>query len=134
MIIEFSVSNFGPIREEQVLSFEATADDSLNDYYVAEPIPGLKLLKMLIIYGPNASGKSTFLKALEFLRDLSLYPAKAKFESLNFEPFLFDSRSKKKNTILKVNFIANSIRHSYEVEFTQKYILKEKLQYAPKGR
>ncbi len=134
MIIEFSVANFGPIREEQVLSFEATADNSLNDYYVAEPIKGLRILKLLIIYGPNASGKSTFLKALDFLRDLSLYPARAKFESLNFEPFLFDSRSKERSTILKISFIANSIRHSYEVEFTQKYVLKEKLQYAPKGR
>jgi hypothetical protein len=134
MIIDFSVSNFGPIREEQVLSFEATADDSLNDYYVAEPIPGLKLLKMLVIYGSNASGKSTFLKALEFLRDLSIYPVKAKFESLDFEPFLFDSKSKKKTSMLKISFVANKVRHRYEVEFAKNYILKEKLQYAPKGR
>lgn len=134
MIIDFSVSNFGPIREEQVLSFEATADDSLNDYYVAEPIPGLRLLKLLVIYGPNASGKSTFLKALEFLRDLSIFPVKAKFESLDFEPFLFDNKSKKKASTLKISFVANKIRHSYEVEFTKNYILKEKLQYAPKGR
>jgi len=134
MIIDFSVSNFGPIREEQVLSFEATADNSLSDYYVVEPIPGLKLLKLLVIYGPNASGKSTFLKALDFLRDLSIYPVKGKFESLEFEPFLFDSKSKKKTSILKMSFIANKVRHSYEVEFTKNYILKEKLQYAPKGR
>ncbi len=134
MIIDFSVSNFGPIREEQVISFEAAADDSLNDYYVAEPIPGLKLLKLLIIYGPNASGKSTFLKALEFLRDLNIYPVKAKFESLDFEPFLFDSKSKKKTSVLKMGFVANKVRYSYEVEFTKNYILKEKLQYAPKGR
>src|SRR5690606_20596068 len=134
MIIEFTVSNFGPIRDEQVLSFEATADDSLSDYYVAEPIPGLRLLKMMVLYGPNASGKSTFLKALEFLRDLSIYPVKAKFESLDFEPFLFDSRSKKKTSALKISFIANKVRHSYEVAFTKNYIIKEKLQYAPKGR
>ena len=88
----------------------------------------------MIIYGPNASGKSTFLKALKFLRDLSIYPVKAKFESLDFEPFLFDSRSKKKTSILKMSFVANKVRHNYEVEFTKNYILKEKLQYAPKGR
>jgi len=134
MIIDFSVSNFGPIREEQLLSFEATIDDNLNDYYIVEPIPGLKLLKLLIIYGPNASGKSTFLKALEFLRDLSIYPVKAKFESLDFEPFLFDDKSDKETSILKINFIANKVRHRYEVEFTKSYILREKLQYAPKGR
>ena len=134
MIINFSVSNFGPIREEQVLSFEATADDSLNDYYIAEPIPGLKLSKLLIIYGPNASGKSTILKALEFLRDLSIYPVKAKFEALDFEPFLFDGMSKKETSMLKISFVANKIRHNYKVEFTKNYILNERLQYAPKGR
>lgn len=134
MIIDFSVTNFGPIREEQVMSFEATTDDSLNDYYVMEPIPGLRLLKLLIIYGPNASGKSTFLKALAFLRDLCIYPAKAKFESLNFEPFLFDGKSKKKTSILKIGFVANKIRYRYEIEFTKNYILKEKLQFAPFGR
>jgi AAA15 family ATPase/GTPase len=134
MIIEFSVKNFGPIREEQILSFEATPDDHLNDYYVAEPVPGLRLLKLLVIYGPNASGKSTLLKALEFLRDLSIYPAKTKNKPLSFEPFLFDSTSKKKTTVLKIAFVANKIRYNYEVEFLKDYILKEKLQYAPKGR
>ncbi len=134
MIIDFSVSNFGPIREEQTLSFEATADNRLSDYYVTEPIPGLKLLKLLVIYGPNASGKSTFLRALEFLRDLSTYPVKGKFESLRFEPFLFDSKSKKKASVIKINFVINKVRHSYVVEFTKNYILREKLQYAPKGR
>ncbi|GAB3347080.1 hypothetical protein GCM10027566_00820 [Arachidicoccus ginsenosidivorans] len=134
MIVDFSVTNFGPIRDEQVISFEATADDSLNDYYVVEPIVGLKLLKLLIIYGPNASGKSTFLKALEFLRDLSIYPVKAKFESLDFEPFLFDTKSKKKNSILKLSFVTKKVRYNYEVEFTKNYIVKESLKYAPRGR
>lgn len=134
MIIEFSVKNFGPIREEQVLSFEATNDASLSDYYIVEPIPGLKLLKLLVIYGPNASGKSTLLKALEFLRDLSVYPAKTKNKPLNFEPFLFDNTSKKKTTVLKIAFVVNKIRYNYEVEFTKDYILKERLQYAPKSR
>ena len=134
MIIDFSVSNFGPIREEQILSFEATSDDSLNDYYIIEPMPGLRILKLLVIYGPNASGKSTFLKALEFLRSLNVDPVKAKSETLGFEPFLFDKQSKERTSVFKLNFIANKARYSYEVEFTREYILKEKLQYAPKGR
>lgn len=134
MIIDFSVSNFGPIREEQVLSFEATTDESHSDYYIAEPIPGLKLLKLLIIYGPNASGKSTFLEALEFLRNLSIYPLKAKFETLNFDPFLFDKTSPNKTSKLKISFVVHKVKHNYEVEFTKNFILKERLQYAPKGR
>lgn len=134
MIIDFSASNFGPIREEQILSFEATTDDSLNDYYVVEPVTGLRLLKLLVIYGPNASGKSTFLRALEFLKNLIINPLNDKFEAFNFEPFLFDNKSKKRTSKLKINFIINEVRHSYEVEFTKNYIQSERLQYAPKGR
>ncbi|MDV4042982.1 ATP-binding protein [Elizabethkingia anophelis] len=134
MIIDFSISNFGPIREEQTLSFEATADDHLEDYYIAEPISGLKLLKLLVLYGPNASGKSTFLKALDFLGGLCTNPLRAKFETLDFEPFLFDQKSRKKTSVLKLNFIVEKIKHSYEVEFTKNYILREVLQYSPKGR
>lgn len=93
MIIDFSVKNFGPIKDEQTLSFEATNDDTLNDYYVTEPVSGLRLLKLLVIYGPNASGKSTILNALEFLRDLCLGPTDQKNEELDFEPFLFDDSS-----------------------------------------
>lgn len=37
-------------------------------------------------------------------------------------------------TSLKLNFIINEVRHSYEVEFTRNYIQSERLQYAPKGR
>jgi len=71
---------------------------------------------------------------LEFLKQLTINPLKAKFESLDFEPFLFDSKSKNNPTTLKISFIANNVRHNYEVEFTKNYILREKLQYAPKGR
>lgn len=134
MIIEFAIKNFGPIREEQKLSFEATSDDNLEDYYVIEPIPGLRLLKLLIIYGPNASGKSTILEALEFLNDLCLDPAEQKNHELDFEPFLFDDDSKNQPSSLKLTFLINTVKYIYEVEFTKKYILKEKLQYSPNGR
>ncbi len=134
MIIDFSVRNFGPIREEQILSFEATSDDTLNDYYTVEPISGLRLLKLLVIYGPNASGKSTVLKALDFLRDLCLDPKDQKNDELDFEPFLFDSVSENQVSRLKLAFIINELRYIYEVEFTKKYIYREKLQYNPKNR
>jgi AAA15 family ATPase/GTPase len=134
MIIDISIKNFGPIKKELDLSFEATSDNSLEDYYIIEPIPGLRLLKLLIIYGPNASGKSTILKALEFLRDLSLNPVEQKNDKLDFEPFLFDTASKKLSSTIKITFLIGETKYTYEVEFTKKYILQEKLQYNPKGR
>ena len=66
MIIDFSITNFGPIKNKVCLSFEADEDSKLEDYYVMEPIPGMRLLKIALLYGANASGKTTLIEALDF--------------------------------------------------------------------
>ena len=81
MIVSFSLQNFGSVKEKQTMSFEATKSVDLEDYYIIEPIKGVRLLKLALIYGANASGKTTILKALEFLRDLVLEPAEKKQKS-----------------------------------------------------
>ena len=125
MIIEFSVSNFGSIREKQTLSFEATKDTTLADYYIFEPIPKLRLLKLAMIFGPNASGKSTVLKALEFLRDLVKKPAQNNSDTISFEPFLLDSDSDDKTSSMELSFIQEGVKYRYLLTFNQKYILSE---------
>jgi AAA15 family ATPase/GTPase len=134
MIIEFSVTNFGSIREKQTLSFEATKDTTLADYYIFEPIPKLRLLKLAMIFGPNASGKSTILKALEFLRDLVEQPAQNNSDSILFEPFLLDSYSNTQPSTIELSFIQEGIRYRYYVEFNKKCVLSESLHYHPNGR
>lgn len=134
MIIDFSVTNFGPVKNEQTLSFEATADTTLEDYYIHEPIPGLRLLKFAMLYGPNASGKSTILEALDFLRDLILDPLDKKSDTLNFQPFLFDQNTPHESSKLKISFVKNNIKYQYIVEFNQSFILKEEMYYYPRGR
>jgi AAA15 family ATPase/GTPase len=59
MIVNFSIQNFGSIKEKQTLSFEADKSNQLEDYYVIET-NGLRLLKLGLIYGANASGKLQF--------------------------------------------------------------------------
>lgn len=129
MIISFSVQNFGSIKEKQMLSFEADKSDQLEDYYIIQPISGLRLLKLGLIYGSNASGKTTILKALDFLRNIVLNPEEKKTEPLNFKPFLFDAISPEQNSILSIDFIPDKIRYQYEVEFNKKAIVKESLNF-----
>ena len=54
MILNFNVQNFGPIKEEQTLSFEADNSTHLEDAYVAN-IGGQRILKLALIYGANPS-------------------------------------------------------------------------------
>ena len=132
MIINFSVQNFGPIKDKQTLSFEADKSEHLEDYYIIES-NGLRLLKMALIYGANASGKTTILKALDFLRSLILAPKNKKTDEFVFEPFLFSPDTPKQNTVLSIEFIQNKVRYFYQVEFFKKAIVKEELNfYKPK--
>lgn len=127
MIINFSVENFGSIKDKQTLSFLAKKSDHLEDYYIIEPIKGLRLNKLALIYGANASGKTTILKALDFLRKICTEPFSKKTDKFNFEPFLFDENTPKQNTKFELEFVQKEIRYFYEVELNKNCIVKEKL-------
>jgi len=128
MIIEFGVQNFGSIKDRQVLSFEADKSKHLEEYYII-PVNGLRLLKIGLIYGANASGKTTLLKAIDFLGKMVLNPLNKKTDTFEFEPFLFDATTPDKNTILSIEFIQSSIRYNYEVELNKNAIVSERLDF-----
>lgn len=126
MIIQFSVQNFGSIKDEQTLSFEADKSTHLEDYYVI-PVGKLRLLKLGLIYGANASGKTTILTALNFMRNIVLNPLDKKIDEFGFEPFLFDAITPTQNTKLSLDFIQDKIKYSYYIELNKKAIVSEEL-------
>jgi AAA15 family ATPase/GTPase len=127
MIISFSIENFGSIKSKQTVSFEADKSTHLEDAYLYHAPNGLRLLKLILIYGANASGKTTVLNAIEFLRDLVLDPAEKKTDELKFNPFLFDNKSPKQDSKISIDFLQNEVKYSYEVEFSSKAVVNEKL-------
>ena len=72
MIAEFTIENFFSIKSPQKISFEPSSDTFMSDEYSYEVKDGVKLLKVGIIYGANASGKTNILNAVEFFRMLVL--------------------------------------------------------------
>lgn len=129
MLVNFNVQNFGCIKEKQCFSMEATRSNELKDYYVVEPIKGLRLLKLGLIYGPNASGKTTLLNALDFLLKMVISPLTQKNEKFDFKPFLFDAQTPNENTIFSIEFVQHKIRYFYEVAFNQEAIIQEELYF-----
>ena len=67
MIQELKFKNFKSFKDEVTLSFEATKDQTLEDYHVVEVAPNVRVLRFAMVYGANASGKSNLLDAIEFL-------------------------------------------------------------------
>ena len=126
MIVNFSIQNFGSIKDKQTLSFEADASQHLEDTYVVHTA-GKRLLKLALIYGANASGKTTVLKALDFLRDLIVNPKEKKTDILHFDPFLFDVQTPLQPTELSIEFVHEKVCYQYEVAFTRQAIISEAL-------
>ena len=132
MITNFSVQNFGSFKDKQTLSFEADKSTHLEDTYIVN-VGGQRILKLALIYGANATGKTTILKALDFLRDIVLEPESKKTDELDFNPFLFDPNTPKQNSIISIEFFQNDIKYFYQVEFFKKAIVSEELYfYNPK--
>jgi hypothetical protein len=128
MIINFSIQNFGSVKDKQTLTFEADKSDHLENSYIIHT-NGLRILKIALIYGSNSSGKTTILKALEFLRVIVLEPETKKTEELDFQPFLFDPETPNQNSVINIEFIANDTKYFYEVEFFRKAVVNETLNF-----
>jgi len=126
MIRDFWVKNYLSIRDKQELSFLAKGPSS---ELVTEVAEGVFLYKLGILYGSNASGKSNILMALnEVFRLLVLSKSDATQRINGSIPFVL---TKDEPTQMYVSFYANGIRYDYDVEFNDKYILKEGLYYYP---
>ena len=108
MIVNFSIQNFGSIKGKQTLSFEADTSEHLEDTYVVHTA-GKRLLKLALIYGANASGKTTILKALDSLRDLVVNPKEKKTYILYFDPSLFDAQTPQQPTKLSIEFVHKEV-------------------------
>ncbi len=126
MIVEFSVKNFGAIKERQILSFEADKDAYLEDYYVIKS-GKYRLLKFMLLYGANASGKTTILKAMDYLRELAIISCDNKNQTLDFKPYLLDETSKSEDSEMEIKFIVNKELYCYSIVFNSTYIVSELL-------
>ena len=127
MIAEFTIENFFSIRAKQSISFEATSDTFMSDDYSYEVKPGVRLLKIGIIYGANASGKSNILKAVEFFRLLVLRMAVDRNESTDVVPFLLDDESRNHHTNMSMTFYIESTKYVLSFELDQRRIYSESL-------
>ncbi len=137
MLIEFSVTNYRSIKEEQTFSLVASKSNELRDSHTFEA-EGFKdkLLRSATVYGANASGKTSLLFALWSMRAIVKESASesSRGDLLPVEPFKLDSKSRKAPTEFEVVFMAKGVRYQYGFSATEKRVVHEWLLAFPEGR
>ncbi len=131
MIASFSVYNFLSFRSEQTLSFEAFPNKDFEDLNCVEVKEGVRLLKLGVLYGSNASGKTNVLKALNFVRRFVQSSRSNKTESTGFIPFLFDDELAKQPGGFSLTFYLGKTKYIYQLKLDDTVVFYERLVYYP---
>lgn len=94
-----------------------------------------KALKISLIFGANASGKTNLIKFLYGFRRWVLNMDNRVGEDIVlYQPFRFDSETTNVPIEFSLEFIAQKIRYKYEVSFTKTQIESESLISYPNGK
>ena len=98
-----------------MISFVATPDKFMNDEYCNKVTDDVSLLKIGVIYGANASGKSNVLKALSFFKQLMQRVPQDRNESMKLVPFLLDQQSRNEHCRMGMDFYLKQPKELNEV-------------------
>jgi len=138
MLIEFSVANFRSFWEPRKLSLTATPQKDLLDNNTFEsPVAGLpRLLRSAVVYGPNAGGKSNFIRAVAFVKQFVISSAKElqEGEEIAVTPFLFNQLGPTQPSEFEVQFLQEGVRYQYGFAVTKEMVTNEWLIAYPEGR
>lgn len=131
MLLEFKCSNHRSIKEEVSFSMIAGKDNTSEE--LLKEYGNFRVLRSAIIYGANGSGKSNFINAISFVRDLvsnsiSYQPGRGVFQAPHKLCTAEDPSR------YGIQFVKNDIRYAYGFSVKQNMIQDEYLYYFPKGR
>jgi AAA15 family ATPase/GTPase len=131
MIHSLSIKNFLSFKEEVKFSFEASKEEHLEEQHVVEVADGVRLLKLAIVYGYNASGKTNLVNAFEFLRDFWFNQTEDKDEFVEIMPFMLDHESRHEASIFKLVFYIDGIKYVYTLHVHKHFVFLETLDFYP---
>ena len=134
MILQFKAKNILSIRDEQILDFTASADNTYEDYAVVK-IKNVRISKLGVIYGPNASGKSNILKALFWLFQFMTNEEPRKQSiGTGLVPFKMDKDSRNEHSFMSIIFYIEDSRYEYSIELDAERVYHEEMYYYPNSR
>lgn len=107
-------------------------ESTLKPGVAGEKLPNL--LKVAAIYGPNASGKSTLLRAMHTVPNVARRTPEASSGPLPVWPFRYDRDLLDKPSSFQYDFIVDKLRYRFVVDMTTDRIIREVLIRYPRGK
>lgn len=135
MLVRIFGRNFGVFRDDFSLSLEATNLPTHRGHgYFEVPLAGekvpLRLLRLIALYGPNASGKSTIIRAATTLHELVRNSARStQFGSgiADYFPFRLDPKTAAAPCLLGCEVVVGDRIIRYQIEFNDEFVLTEQI-------
>lgn len=134
MLLEFKVSNYRSIGEEQTVSLipAPKQKDHLENIITKGRYQALNAISL---YGPNGGGKSNVLKAMSLLDRLVHFSARTSSTTrLPYDPFLLREGWDNKPTAFEISFVIEENRYRYGLAFIESEVKKEWLFRKSVGR
>ena len=122
MLVYFKAENYKSVKGPIVINFEATAITAHQQTNILERGKA-KLLKTVLLYGANASGKSKILEAFITYRGLILSSTSHHSTSpLPLQPFKLNTETVKRSSHFESEFIIKNKRYKYGFKANSKHI------------
>ncbi len=132
MIQDITISNFFSIREPLKVSFEASKEKQYGEDWIIQ-IGNVRLLKAILLYGANGSGKTNILCALDFMRHTILNIPSDVDQELNYLRFALDPECKQKDTEFDIHFFIGELKYRYRLIVSPRKIIEEELRIYHNG-
>lgn len=132
MLLEFTVGNFLSFKEKKTLNLTAAPikEHLKTNLFETERY---KLLKGVVVYGANSSGKSNLIKAMSTMRWLVMGSfERSSTSELDVTPFLLNATNAEKPSFFEALFLINDTRYRYGFEVTSTTVKSEWLFEAKK--
>jgi AAA15 family ATPase/GTPase len=124
MLIEFTVGNHLSFKDKKTLSLEASSIKEFEENTFKAG--NYNLLKSVVIYGANSSGKSNLIKSLAAMKNIVSESAKmSSADKINVKPFLLNTETENRPSYFEILILIDDIRYRYGFEADEDIIHAE---------